>query len=70
MCVSKPKPPKMPDPQPIPDRQAERAPSVQATVNRAQEKLQRRSGYASMILTPKAGLGAPSTTGGATLLGG
>ncbi len=70
MCVSKPKVPQAPQVQPIPERQAERQPQVQATVNRAMEKLQRRSGYNGLILTPKGGLGAPSVTGGSTLLGG
>lgn len=65
MCFPKPK---IPAPQPLPDRQVERSPNNSALIQNTVDKVRRRLGYANLRYTPVAGLG-PAATTGKTLLG-
>ena len=58
MCLA----PKIPKPEAAPTLQAARAPEGLATGERAAERQRRRMGFAASLLTPAAGVGAPSTT--------
>jgi hypothetical protein len=66
MCF--PKAPKIPAPQPLPERQIEKPPSDAAIMQNTTERTKRRLGYANLQFTPVAGL-APAVTTGKTLLG-
>lgn len=66
MCF--PKPPNIPAPQPLPERQAAKAPNDSAIMQNGTERTKRRLGYANLQFTPVAGL-APAVTTGKTLLG-
>jgi len=57
-----------PAPEPLPERQAAKAPSDSAIQQNTVERTKRRLGYANLRYTPVAGLGAAETTG-KTLLG-
>lgn len=66
MCM--PKAPKIPAPVPLAPRQAAQPVSQAAGASDANDQLQRRIGFANMILTPKTGM-APASTTTKTLLG-
>lgn len=59
--------PKAPDP--LPQRQAAKAPDVGSIAARSEDAARRRMGYAATILTPQAMGLAPATVTGKSLLG-
>ncbi len=64
MCMSAPD---IPDPQPVPERVASRAPDNGDPTTRTQDQARRRLALAASIFTPIAGLGAPATTAASKL---
>lgn len=59
--------PKIPDPKPIPERQALKLPDNGATLNKTDDDARKRRAMMATAFTGSLGLGAPSTT---SVLGG